>query len=289
MDDLPTLRIGGVPEHYNLPWHLYLESDAAAELPLALEWIDTPGGTGEMVAMLASGELELAVTLMEGAVKAIAAGSPSVLLRTYVASPLQWGVHVPATSDLNSMADLAGHRFAISRLGSGSHLMAHVLADDLGFVAGDDNFVQVGGLEGARKALGGGEAEIFLWDRSMTSPYVEAGEFRRVGVIQTPWPAFVVVAHTEVADEYAEAITSLLDDVADAAQALVANPDRVDLVAERYGLDPAEVTAWFDETEWDCAKPMDADVVATIQDRLVALDLITEPIPINRYLGRPVM
>lgn len=285
MDDRPTLRIGGVPEHYNLPWHLYLESDIAAEAPLTLEWLDMPGGTGQMMKMLDDGELDLAVTLMEGAVQAIAAGNPAVIVRTYVSSPLQWGVHVPATSNLETMEDLAGLRFAVSRLGSGSHLMAHVLAEKLGYTPGQDDFVQVGGLDGARKALRNREAEIFLWDRSMTSPYVEAGEFRRVGMLQTPWPAFVVVAHRQVAASHQDAIATVLDHVAAAAQAMVARPDRVELVAERYELDRAEVAAWFRETVWDCAEPLDADVLASTQERLVGLGLIAEPMPIDTYLG----
>ena len=62
-------------------------------------------------------------------------------------------------------------------------------------------------------------------------------------------------------------------------------PHWVDLVAERYELDPAEVAAWFDETEWDCAEPIDPNIVAATQDRLVALGLIDEPAAIEAYVG----
>lgn len=275
----PSLIVGGVPEHYNYPWHMVLESNSYDALPVRFSWFDTLGGTGEAKAMLEAGELDLAVALTEGMVAAIAAGNPSVILRTYVSTPLPWGVHVPANSDLYEMADLPGHRFAISRFGSGSHLMAHVLADSIGFALTTEDFVTVGNLDGARRAMAAGEAKIFLWDRSMTSPYVQSGEFRRLGTQPTPWPAFVVVGRAEVVAEHRHAIDSLLDAVSGAARELVANENRVQIVAERYGIDADEVTSWFGETTWDCAAPADLEMIKTTRDHLVALGLISGPQP----------
>ncbi|MEZ5342051.1 MAG: hypothetical protein R2706_11565 [Acidimicrobiales bacterium] len=45
-----TLRLGGVPEHYNLPWHLALASAELADLDL--DWTDQLGGTGQMLSGL---------------------------------------------------------------------------------------------------------------------------------------------------------------------------------------------------------------------------------------------
>ncbi len=277
--------VGGVAEHYNLPWHLMMESPAYADLGLELKWVNTLGGTGEIATSLASGALDIATALTEGMIAAIAAGNPSRILRTLVSTPLQWGIHVPADSDLYVLADLVGHRFAISRYGSGSHLMAHVLADDMGFASADEDFVKVGNLDGARKALAQGDAEIFLWDRSSTSPYVANGEFRRIGLQPTPWPSFVVTAEVDLINERREEIDTMLDLVAASAAELAADPDRVAYVSERYGLDPVEVSSWFDETQWDCAGPTDLAVIASTQDRLVALGLIDEPRDPAYYLA----
>ena len=249
------------------------------------QWVDTLGGTGETKTSLESGELDMAIALTEGMVAAIAAGNPSAILRTFVSTPLQWGVHVPAHSDLHSMDDLPGQRFAISRFGSGSHLMAHVLASDLGYKPTEDQFVKVGNLDGARVALANGRAEIFLWDRSTTSPYVDNGEFRRVGLQPTPWPAFVVVARRDVVAEHAEAIDKVLDAVADCAAELVANSDRVQIVADRYGINPDEVASWFEETAWDCAEAADPAMIAGTQERLVQLDLIAEALEPTAFLA----
>ena len=60
------LRIGGVPEHFNLPWLRLAESGALDDLGVA--WRDVPEGSGAMAAALRAGELDAAMLLTEGAV-----------------------------------------------------------------------------------------------------------------------------------------------------------------------------------------------------------------------------
>ena len=170
------LRLGGVPEHFNLPWHLAMESGALGRIEAT--WEDQYGGTGQMLSSLEAGDLDIVSILTEGTVAAIAGGLPVTIVQVYVQTPLQWGIHVPANSDLHDVDQLEGGRIAISRFRSGSHLMAFVQADRLGWSLDADQFVVVGGLDGARTSLGAGEADQFLWDRFMTEPFVEAGEFR---------------------------------------------------------------------------------------------------------------
>ena len=190
------IRLGGVPEHVNLPWHQALAGDGFPDA--GIQWTDMPGGTGQMMQALADGELDAAVVLTEGAIAAIVGGSPARVVRVFVTSPLHWGVHVAGGSALTEDALGPEHRFAVSRLGSGSHLMAHVLADRLGFEVDDDRFVVVGDVDGARAALANDEADVFLWDRFMTAPLVDRGEFARIGVQPTPWPAFVIAVHEDL-------------------------------------------------------------------------------------------
>ena len=46
------LRIGGVPEHFNLPWHLALEARRFEALGIEVTWRDYPGGSGAMAKAL---------------------------------------------------------------------------------------------------------------------------------------------------------------------------------------------------------------------------------------------
>ncbi len=83
---------------------------------------------------------------VEGLVKEIAAGSKLKLLGTYVVrqrgeinhistlpsrqgSPLCWAISTGVNNArIQAVEDLRGGTFAVSRMGSGSHLMAYVLA-----------------------------------------------------------------------------------------------------------------------------------------------------------------
>ena len=127
---LKRLRVGGVPEHFNTPWHTAHARGAFEDAGLDIEWREFPGGTGAMTKALREGSVDVALALTEGLVADQHRGAPYSLLGTYVSTPLTWGVHVAADSAARSMSDLDDARYAVSRVGSGSHLMAQVLARD---------------------------------------------------------------------------------------------------------------------------------------------------------------
>src|SRR5210317_1360718 len=102
------IRIAGVPEHFNLPWHLAIEEGAFSDRGIELNWTDVPEGTGKMAGMLASGNADLAVILTEGLVRAVASGIHAVIIQEYITSPLLWGIHVSASSPYKREADLKG-------------------------------------------------------------------------------------------------------------------------------------------------------------------------------------
>ncbi|MEM9303222.1 MAG: ABC transporter substrate-binding protein [Pseudomonadota bacterium] len=246
---LPTLRAGGVPEHFNYIWHRdELHRGLTAE-GLAVTWRDFPGGTGAMVEALTGNELDLAPVLTEGAVAAIAKGAPLRVISTWVDTPLNWGVHVPLQHDARSIADLRGEAFAISRWGSGSHLMAAVMAHERAWPELD--FELVGDLEGAREAFSAGTADAFLWEKFTTKHLVDAGEWRRVGIVPTPWPSFVMVASERAIAAQRARIEALLRSL-HAAFAAVTDPVARAFIADRYKLLPEDVAEWKAQTRWRC-------------------------------------
>ena len=262
------LRLGGVPEHFNYPWHLALADPDLADL--AVTWADQPGGTGEMVAKLADGQLDLVSILTEGTVSAIADGLPVTILQVYVSSPLRWGIYVPAASANRAEADLEGARIAISRHGSGSHLMAYIQARANGWTIDPDQFVVVGGLDGAVESFANGGTDLFLWDQYMTRPLVDAGAFRQVGVQETPWPSFVVAARTEVLLARTTEVGRLVDAVVTQAEALHQRPDVVDELADRYGLTSETVRAWLDVTTFPGRSAFDPGIASEVAATLSA-------------------
>lgn len=270
------VRIGGVPEHFNLPWILAISEGRFDAVGIDAEWVDFPGGTGAIMAALESGEIDMATPLTEGAVTAIANGNRSSIISVWVESPLLWGVHTAGDSDAAAIEDVEGARFAISRFGSGSELMSRVMAEEHGWELTEDSWVVVGGLEKALTALPNGEAEVFLWNMSMTQPHVDDGTFKRVGIFPTPWPSFAIAA----SDPFVEANPGLAETVAEVALSRATELELDDgaaaLVAQRYGLEVRGALEWMTQVEWsDPSSPLDRAMLARVETRMRQLGRIT--------------
>lgn len=261
-----TVRIGGVPEHFNLPWHLAIEGGELHEAGLRVDWTDYTTGTGAMLADLAAGKLDVSILLTEGAALGLARDLPIEALSLYTTSPLIWGVHVAPASGFQSLDDLRGARFGISRYGSGSHLMSLAMAIERGWDVATLKFEIVDDMPGAIDALAAGRADVFLWEHFTTEPAVEAGKFRRIGDFVAPWPAWVVCGNSAFLALQREAVTALIGIVARRAQTLAAASDAATLIAERCGLRVEAVTEWLGKTRWvDGPTPPDAALAAARQ------------------------
>ena len=274
-----VLRVGGVEEPFNLPWVLAFEDDAFASLGLEVTFTNYAGGTGALVHGLEEGMIDLATLLTEGGVTAIGRGSKIKLHSAFVTSPLRWGIHVAAKAKQTKVAELGGKKFAISRFGSGSELMAYELADQQGWKLKDNQFVVVGGVEGATQALPKRKAHIFLWERFVTAPLVKQGVFKRIGEIRTPWPSFYTAARPGLLDIDRELIDQVIAVVLGYAADLKADPERtIDLIVERYGMQRRDARTWLKDLEWPSSAFVDTDVLASVIDRMTGLGRIDEAI-----------
>ena len=182
-------------------------------------------------------------------------------------SPLLWGVHTAGDSKATSIADVEGARFAISRFGSGSELMSRVMAEERGWELTEGSWVVVGGLERALAALPAGEADVFLWNMSMTQPHVDDGTFKRVGVFPTPWPSFAIAA----GNPFVDANPGLAETVADVALSRATELELDDgaaaLVAQRYGLEVRGALEWMTQVEWSSpSAAVDPAMLARVED-----------------------
>lgn len=245
-----NVRVGGVPEHFNLAWHLAIEEGAFLKNNINIEWVDVPGGTGTMCKALKNDEFDIAIALTEGIIKDIVEGNPSKVIQFYVNSPLRWGIFVNAKSNIKSIGDLAEKKYAISRLGSGSHLMAYVNATHHNLKIEKEDFVIVNTIDGARKALAEDSAQIFMWEKFMTKPFVDNGEFRMIGECNTPWPCFVIAASDKFIKENKNNLKRILEVINKSCSDLKSNPRAPDLVVARYGIKKEDAEQWFKELEY---------------------------------------
>lgn len=272
---IPTLKIGGVPEHFNLPWHMALEEGLFLHDGVNVEWVEFPEGTGAMNKALRAREIDAAVILTGGVIKDIANGNPSKIVQLFVSSPLQWGVHVSAKSKFQSIDELETATAAISRFGSGSHVMAYVQARQRGWNTENLKFEVVNTLENAVEALTNGNADYFMWEHFTTKPIVDSGVFRRLGDFPTPWSCFVVAAHDEVIATQSEALSKALEVVNRITSDFKRIPSIDRTLANRYGQQLEDIKSWLAMTTWS-QEPISEDEISRIQERLLDLNMIKE-------------
>lgn len=271
-----VVRVGGVPEHFNLAWHLANENGNFSKEGIEIQWVDVPGGTGAMCKALRDNELDIAITLTEGIVADILAGNPSKIVQFYVNSPLRWGIYTGVNSSITHLDQINGRKYAISRYRSGSHLMAFVNARNLGHTINPEtDFLLVGNMDGARKALASGEAEVFMWEKYMTKPLVDAGEFRFLGECKTPWPCFAVVAHNNFIEKDVELLSKVLEVVNESCYTLKFKEEEATaMVAWRYQLKLEDAKQWFSELEYAYSEEIDEIQLISILNDLKSLQII---------------
>lgn len=270
---MKTIRTAGVPEHFNLPWQLALESGVFAKEGIDLQWTDVPEGTGKMCQLLREGKTDMAVILTEGIVKDIVGGNPSKIVQIYVESPLIWGIHVAATSGYRAVGDLENTKAAISRYGSGSHLMAYVNAQNQGWETDKLQFEIVNTIAGAVDALTNKTADYFMWERFMTKPLVDKGIFRKIADCPTPWPCFVIAVRDEILRKHPDVVAKILDTI-NGFTARFKQIEGIDtILSERYGLTLEDVREWLGLTAWS-QENLSEEKVAQIQNQLAQLKII---------------
>ena len=270
---MKTIRIVGVPEHFNLPWQLCIENGEFEKVGIDLQWTDIPEGTGKMCQMLRNGETDIAVILTEGIVKDIVGGNECSIVQVYVESPLIWGIHVAANSNYNSLADLENTKVAISRYGSGSHLMAFVNAQNQKWNTDTLQFEIVNTIDGAVEALTAGSADYFMWERFMTKPLVDKGIFRRVADCPTPWPCFVIAVRNNFLDVNKQSVALLLETINNTTIEFKDIPSIDRTLASKYHQKQEDIQEWLSLTKWS-QKPLDEKVLNKIQNQLFDLKII---------------
>lgn len=272
---MKKINIGGVPEHFNLAWYLTLTERAYEKEGICLRWKDYPGGTGAMCKALRNGKIDIAVILTEGIIKDIIDGNPSKIVQTFVQSPLIWGIHVAADSKYKTIEDLKGTEAAISRYGSGSHLMAYINAENNGWDTENLDFEVINNLEGAIDGLNKGNGDYFMWEHFTTKPLVDQGIFRRVADCPTPWPCFVIAVRTEMLEKDEETVKTILDIINATTSEFKDIPMIDQTIATRYDQQLEDVQEWLSLTEWS-QELIDEETVTKVQNKLLNLDIIPE-------------
>lgn len=274
---MKTIIVGGVPEHFNLPWHQCIEQNKFEKEGIKVIWKDFPEGTGAMCKALRAGEIDVAVILTEGIIRDIINGNPAKIIQTYIASPLIWGIHVDARSPYTNVEDLEGTKAAISREGSGSHLMAYVNAEHKNWDIDNLQFEIINNLEGAIEALKNDKAQYFMWEHFTTKPLVDNHTFRLVADCPTPWPCFVIAATDDSIKNDSEALKKMLKVLNEETKDFK-DQENIDIsLSERYQQKLEDIRKWLDLTQWS-QQQISIEDLEKVQKNLLRLNLIDKEV-----------
>lgn len=178
------VRIGYVPEHYLLPLHLAVQNDLFPS-SIKVTLVPFPSGTGHMITSLRANEIDLAIGLTEGWTAGLL--NPDIknksleekgyrIVGSWVSTPLRWAIVTGRNrDDINTVDDLRQHRrVGVSRIGSGSHIMAFVLAQQQGWLQQTKDYkkegltlVPLGPFKDLRNGVTSSTADFFMWEHRM--------------------------------------------------------------------------------------------------------------------------
>lgn len=283
------IRIGGVPEHFNFPWHYGIKKGYFHKEGIEIEWHDFPGGTGAMSEALKNDELDMAILLTEGAVKEIIQGADFKISKTYVDSPLIWGIHTSAKNEKADLSDLGSMNYAISRLGSGSHLMAYVHAADSNIQLKETQMKIVGNISNARVSLGTGETDLFFWEKFMTKPFVDSGELKRLDSFPTPWPCFMIVTNNGFNSQNSTNLILLFHVLNNILLELKTYRPLVTEIATNFHLKQDDTKNWLESTEWNCNFDLKGTSLLNVCNTLKDLRLIDAVPPLNQLTHKSLI
>lgn len=228
-----------------------------------------------MCQLLENQETDLAIILTEGIIKSISQGNPTKIVQEFISSPLLWGIHVDVNSSRESIQDLKDDKVAISRLGSGSHLMAYVNAQNQGWNPENLEFEIINNLDGAIKSLNGGSGAYFMWEHFTTKPLVDNGTFKWLGDCPTPWPCFVVAATDAFLESNSGVLKHVLEIINTYTEEFKQIPSIDRTLSNRYEQKLDDIQNWLSKTTWG-QRQLSEETLNSVQQKLFSLNLIEE-------------
>ncbi|KAI7895540.1 uncharacterized protein EV154DRAFT_495214 [Mucor mucedo] len=251
-----TIRIGYVPEHFSTPLYVARDLGLFKDTGVNVELVLCPGGTGEMTSKLQDKSIDLAIALTEGLVAGISKGQDWYkIVGTFVDAPLCWALSTGKNAKHDSIDTLYKTNVAISRYGSGSHIMAYVLAESREWLKEKEEpfqFTVLDNFKNMRDKVNDGTCDYFMWETFTTKPYHDSGEIKRIGQITPPWPAFMFAAHVDLLANHKEALVKVLKAIEKATEVFISQKESesVELVMRILDYPEEDVRRWFETVRY---------------------------------------
>jgi len=179
---------------------------------------------------------------------------------------------------------LGNMKYAISRLGSGSHLMAYVHAQTKKILLDEKQMIVVGDITNARKSLNNYESDLFFWEKFMTKPFVDSGELKLLDKFPTPWPCFMMVSNNEFYFENKNLIVTLCEILNRIVKELVSDTFLASKIADKFHLKLVDIEEWLQNTKWNSNFEINRSSMEQVYKSLLSLGLIDSQIDIKELV-----
>lgn len=166
-----------------------------------------------------------------------------------------WAVSTGRDSKHESINTLRDTTAALSRYGSGCHVMAFVLADQQQWLSENQNkdeekapfaFKEFYNFKAMRDAVNDDTADYFMWEKFTTKPYHDSGEVKSIGEITPSWPAFLFAAHTDLLKENIEGLKKVLSVIQTATTEFRQDEDTATKsIVDSFEYQKEDVSAWL--------------------------------------------
>jgi ABC-type nitrate/sulfonate/bicarbonate transport system substrate-binding protein len=278
MSNTKYIKIGGVPEHFNLPWTQAFSENKTKDLGVEISWNFFPGGTGAMTQALKNGSLDVAILLTEGYLAAVQNSLDARIIQCYIESPLQWGIYSNKKSTVHFDSKT---KIAISRKGSGSHLMPMIHAQQMGYRLQDDQFEVIHHLDDGIAALSK-DCDYFYWEKWMTLPFVQKGLVNKVGEFSAPWSGFLVVARQSCIDQFGEELQQIIAIIQHQVRTFTTDPESPKNIERKFHLDIEEARKWIAEQRWNYSHDISQQGLLNALSGLASIGIDTTSINIEQ-------
>ncbi|KAF8340517.1 periplasmic binding protein-like II [Cantharellus anzutake] len=278
-----ALRVGYIREQFASPLLQFAEEDRGRTFTL----VECPSGTGQVISRLTNNEVDVAIALTDPLLAGIAKGSAAYkLVGSYVTTPLNWAVITSSKSKHKKIEDLRGTTLGISRIGSGSHVMAYVMAQQQGWLDTKTNQVEEmafqvnNNIEGLVRSVNDGSTSAFMWEWFTTKPWADRGDVRFIDSVPTPWPSWMIAAQTKDPSEsepfdflvsnWLESLTVYINRFTTADTAI-----QVKYIKDTFGYKEEDIRSWLITVAWTLkAKDIRESVLTHTLDVLHSANVI---------------
>ena len=217
--DPTTLRFGQIPSTVHAVSSLYLYvaqiQGFFARENIAVDVVQIPGGTGNMVAALDRGDVDVTQTATPYLIQAVLAGSPAVAIAGTTANPIYSLIAKPQIKDF---ADLKGKLIGLSLSVDTISISLRKLLALKGLDPADYRFKELVGSPVRAACLKSGECDAVPLGQPDDLIAIKEG-YRRLGLSTEAVASFqfeVIAARRDFAQAHAPAIIGFVSALADA-------------------------------------------------------------------------